>query len=233
MRSRRIMVLLTTVLVLGVGCASDPHRVDSRRPVPPPTRPAADYRPQPPAFGSLFTEAGSDMFTDLRARRVGDIIIVEIVENASAKKKNDTKAERTNEWKAGVPYFFGLAGGLRRESGSKNTDPLIQADFTSKHDAKSELKREDTMTASIGCTVVEVLPNGNLVIRGSREIEVNGETQYIVLEGVVRPVDVASDNTVKSTQIADAKIYYTGRGVLTDKQKPGWLARLLDHIWPF
>jgi flagellar L-ring protein precursor FlgH len=89
------------------------------------------------------------------------------------------------------------------------------------------------MTASIGCTVVEVLPNGNLVIRGSREIEVNGETQYIVLEGVVRPVDVASDNTVKSTQIADAKIYYTGRGVLTDKQKPGWLARLLDHIWPF
>jgi len=109
----------------------------------------------------------------------------------------------------------------------------VQADFKSKHDAKAELTKEDTMTTSIGCTVIEVMQNGNLILRGSRELQVNGETQYITLQGVVRPIDVTSQNTVLSTQLADAKIYYTGRGVLTDKQTPGWLARLFDHIWPF
>jgi flagellar L-ring protein precursor FlgH len=184
--------------------------------------------------GSLFHEAQADLFTDMTARRVGDIVIVEITENAKAKKKNDTKAERKNTFKAGVAALMGYENDFPIHKGTVADDGTrVDADFQSKHDAKAELTREDTMTASIGCTVIEVLPNRNLVIRGSREILVNGETQHIVLQGTVRPTDITTTNTVYSTQLANARIHYTGRGVLTDKQKPGWLARLLDHIWPF
>lgn len=226
-------IFISTLLLLAAGCAGDPTLITANKPVMPPPPSAENLRPPRPAYGSTFTDRTPDYYQDLRARNVGDIIVVEIVENSKAKKKNDTKAERTNEYDASIPYFLGYAGGLRREAGSTNSDPLIGASVTSSHDAKAELQKEDTMTSSIGCTVTEKLPNGNLVVRGSRELQVNGETQYIILQGVVRPTDVTTANTVYSTQLADAKIYYTGRGVLSDKQKPGWLARLLDNIWPF
>lgn len=228
-----IFAFLAGLLILSAGCAGDPGLIQADKPVMPPPEPAVNLQPAKPSFGSIFTDRTQDFYQDLRARNVGDIIVVEIVENSKAKKKNDTKAERTNEFDAKVPYLMGYAGSLRREAGSTNTDPLVGAEFTSKHDAKSELKKEDSMTSSIGCTVVEKMANGNLVVRGSRELQVNGETQYIILQGIVRPTDVTTNNTVYSTQLADAKIYYTGRGVLSDKQKPGWLARLLDNIWPF
>jgi flagellar L-ring protein precursor FlgH len=225
--------LISALLLLAAGCAGDPSLISADKPVMPPPPSAENLRPPRPTFGSTFTDRTPDYFQDLRARNVGDIIVVEIVENSKAKKKNDTKAERTNEYDASVPYFLGYSGSLRREAGSTNADPLIAASLKSKHDAKSELKKEDSMTSSVGCTVIEKMPNGNLVLRGSRELQVNGETQYIILQGVVRPTDVTASNTVYSTQLADARIYYTGRGVLSDKQKPGWLARLLDNIWPF
>ncbi len=228
---RLCTLILLAGLALGLGCAGGQPPQISKASIPPPMR--VQPRQAPPTYGSLFRSARADLFSDLRAHQVGDIIVVEIVENHKARKKNDTKAERKNEFKASIPYLFGHAGGIRREAGSKNTDPLVEADFKSKLDSKAELKREDSVTASIGCTVIEVLPSGNMVIRGSREVEVAGETEYIVLQGVVRPSDVTTNNTVLSTQLADARIHYTGRGVLTDKQKPGWLARLLDHIWPF
>jgi flagellar L-ring protein precursor FlgH len=165
---------------------------------------------------------------------VGDIITVEIVENASAKKKADSKAERKNEFEAGISSFLGYSmKDLPLVKTPSDPEKLIAANFKSKHDTKAELKKEDNMTASIGCTVVEVSYNGNLSVRGSREIMVNGETQYIVLQGTARTADITSSNTVLSTQLADVKIFYTGRGVLSDKQKPGWLSRLLDNIWPF
>ena len=222
-------------LVLAAGCAI-PEPFQAKQPVMPPPAPAVSLKNPALTTGSLFVEASTDLYTDLRAYRVGDIVVVEVTENSKAKKKNDTKAERTNEYQAGIPYLLGYEDRLRLGSGSdpsKTNSPLVQADFKSKHDAKAELTKEDTMTTSIGCTVIEVMQNGNLILRGSRELQVNGETQYITLQGVVRPIDVTSQNTVLSTQLADAKIYYTGRGVLTDKQTPGWLARLFDHIWPF
>lgn len=239
MKAAVIMMALLG-LALSAGCATYPGQFDPKAQLPPPVYPADNLRRPTPVAGSLFTAGQADYFTDLRAHKVGDIITVEIVENAKARKKNDTKAERSNEWKAGIPSFLGfhpseLPGvktlGLVKSDAT--TDPLIDANFKSKHDAKAELSKEDSMTASIGCTVMEVTPQGNLFVRGSREIQVNGETQYIVLQGTVRPSDVSPENAIYSTQLADAKIFYTGRGVLTDKQKPGWLARLLDAIWPF
>lgn len=209
------------------GCASSPGQFQPS--LPPAPKPTIDITHPKPTAGSLFVATRSDMFTDLRARNVGDIIVVEIVENSKAAKKNDTKAERKSDYDIGVSSFMGYEQDLPGSDPSK----LIGAKFNSKSDAKAQLTKEDTMTSSIGCTVVEVLNNGNMIVKGSRELQVNGETQYIVLQGVVRPQDVTSENTVYSTQLADATIHYTGRGVLTDKQTPGWLARLLDQVWPF
>jgi len=85
----------------------------------------------------------------------------------------------------------------------------------------------------MSCTVVDQFPNGNMLIRGKRIIKVNGEDQIITLSGIIRPEDIASDNTVESTRIADAGITYWGIGVLADRQKPGWMTRALDNVWPF
>ncbi|MCB2184840.1 MAG: flagellar basal body L-ring protein FlgH [Deltaproteobacteria bacterium] len=222
-------LFILAALVLAVGCAQDPLRFDPNFNPPPPSQ--VNLQPAPNTPASLFNQVNSDLFTDLRARRAGDLIFVEVVENARARKKNDTKAERKNTYNAGITKLNGYENDLPLTKDGSLAQ--VEADFQSKHDTKSEMNREDTMTTSIGCTVMEVLPGGTMLIRGSREIRVNGETQYIILQGKVRPVDVTSDNTVLSTQLADARIYYTGRGVLTDKQNPGWAARLLDHIWPF
>lgn len=227
------VIIAIIALALSAGCATDPHVIDAKAAIPPLPPPNRNLERAKPPYGSLFTASASDLFTDLRAKRPGDVIVVEIVENTKAKQTADSKAERKNTFKAGIPYLLGYEQNIPRASGGATTDPNIQADFDSKHDTKAENKREATMTTSIGCTVIEVLAGGNLLIRGSREVHVNGETENVTLQGIVRPSDVTTSNTVLSTQIADARIYYTGRGVLSDKQRPGWLARLLDNIWPF
>ncbi len=228
---KKFVLACAFAVVLGTGCANDPlsfNRTQQIGQVPPPVEQFRRPAPQP---GSLYVSTRGDYFTDLRARYVGDIITVEIAENSKAEKTNDSKASRTTEFKAGIPYLMGYEDKLIPNSGSSAN--LIGADFKSAFDAKAEMTKEDTMHAAIGCTVMEVLPNGNMIIRGQREIQVNGETQFIYLTGTVRPSDVTTHNTVMSNQLADASIEYTGRGVLSDKQKPGWLTRLLDSIWPF
>ena len=229
---RLLLTCAVVALLLMTGCARDPLSFDRNEQigrVPPPVEQMRRPSPQP---GSLYVSHRGDYFSDMRARRVGDIITVEITENSKAEKTNDTKASRTTEFKAGIPYFMGYEDKFipNNRTGSAN---LIGADFKSAFDAKAELTKEDTMRAAIGCTVMEVMPNGNLLIRGQREIQVNGETQFIYLTCTIRPDDVSTSNTVTSNQLADARIEYTGRGVLSDKQKPGWLTRLLDVIWPF
>jgi flagellar L-ring protein precursor FlgH len=96
-----------------------------------------------------------------------------------------------------------------------------------------ETKRENNVRTSMAARVIRVLPGGLLQIEGARETRVNEETEYLVLTGVIRSKDVASDNSVLSTQVADLGINYYGKGVIADKQKPGWFTRLMDNIWPF
>ena len=231
----RLLATMTIAasLLMAAGCATDPQVVTSDTPLPPPLVPAVNLQLPQHTPGSLFVSARSDFYTDLRAHQVGDIIVVDIVDNSSASKKNDTKTERTSEYSASLPYFFGLEKNLRGASQGSPTDPLLGAATKTKSDGKTKMERYDTITSSIACTVIEVLPNSNLIIKGSRETLVNGETQHIVIQGVVRPVDVTSSNTVRSNQVADAKIFYTGRGAMSDQQTPGWGSRLMDTIWPF
>ncbi len=110
---------------------------------------------------------------------------------------------------------------------------LIASSMKNNYEGKGSSDRSGSITATIGARVTEVLPNGNIVIFGSREMKVNNEVQTIHVSGMIRPEDIGSDNRVKSTYLADANISYSGKGVLADKQRPGWGARVLDYAWPF
>ncbi|MCS6896884.1 MAG: flagellar basal body L-ring protein FlgH, partial [Nitrospira sp.] len=103
----------------------------------------------------------------------------------------------------------------------------------SKFGGKGATSRAGTLTGTISAIVTEVLPNGDLRIEGRREVTVNNEKQLMTISGVVRRVDVDTKNTVLSSAIADAKIEYSGLGVLDDVQHPGWFVRILDWIYPF
>jgi flagellar L-ring protein precursor FlgH len=212
-------------------------------PTPPPTlAPVQGYTEPQDRYsnpGSLFSESTSNMlFEDSRARRVGDILQIKIVENTKSKEKADTTAGKTTEIEFGVTSLLGfnnvnplLMGG--KLAGRIGETPIIGASTSSDLNATGESKRENYVTTTIGARVINVLPNNVLQVAGAREIQINEETEYMVISGLVRSSDVLSDNSVLSTQLAESKISYYGKGVLADKQKPGWLTRLLDNVWPF
>jgi flagellar L-ring protein precursor FlgH len=111
--------------------------------------------------------------------------------------------------------------------------PVLNTSSQSDLTGTGKTKRENYVTTSLATRVLRVLPGGLMEIEGAREIRVNEETEYMVVRGMIRSKDVSADNSVLSTQIADASIEYYGKGVLSDKQKPGWFTRLMDNIWPF
>lgn len=190
--------------------------------------------PLPKTVGSLWQEENGRayLYEDLRAMRVGDIITVKIVENQKGSKTGDTTAERSSSVEdkitggtAGLP-FFSFGGSLAAKLG-------LKASAANKFGGKGATARADTLTGTVSAVVAEVLPNGNLRIEGHREVTVNAEKQTMYLTGTVRRVDVDTKNIVVSTAIADAKIEYVGSGVVDDVQRPGWLVRILDWIYPF
>jgi flagellar L-ring protein precursor FlgH len=114
-----------------------------------------------------------------------------------------------------------------------NTSNLLEAETVNDFESTGETGRNSSVQASVGARVVNVLPNGDLVISGRKDVKINNETQIINLSGVVRPKDISSANRVESTYLANAEIEISGKGVIADKQKPGWMARVIDKVWPF
>ena len=231
---KRTILPLILAGVLLSGCNGQQY---TAAPMPPLTPPEAYTEPEDSYNnpGSLFSASQAmDMYADNRARRVGDIVLIKIVENAKSKSKVETTADRESEHSLGMSAFFGKrqikVGGLKA---GVSVDPFLSAGSGSSLSATGETKRENYVTATIGARVIQVLPGGLLQVQGAREIRVNEETQYMVVSGIIRTKDVASDNSVESTQLADSKVEYYGKGVLADKQKSGWLTRLLDNVWPF
>lgn len=191
-------------------------------------------KPPVPAEGSLWTESSAAIFADIKARQVGDTVIVDIVENTSSSIDANTETGRDSRVNAGVTDLFGIMTRLRRNH--PDLDPggkLIGATVGNSFKGEGKSDRKGRVTASIAARVIEVLPNHNIVIWGRREMKVNNETQYITVSGIIRPADIDAKNHVSSTYLADSKIEYSGNGVLADKQKVGWLTRIFDNIWPF
>lgn len=240
----RTALLILLSAVLASGCA---QRI--QEPAPLANQDAAMREPpvetyEPRAVrseGSIFSEnARMDLFTDMKARRVGDIVTINIVENSKANKSANTNLGRSNSVNAQTNALMGWenpgnipAIGSIFDSMNINSGVGIDANYKSSFSGSGSTNRNENMTAKMSARVTQVLPNGNLVIRGSQEIMVNNEKQYITIQGVVRPADIGADNTVLSTYMADARIDYTGEGDLTRKQREGWLSRFFDTIWPF
>ena len=205
----------------------------------PPAKEKLEVAPLPPpkTTGSLWQEENGRayLYEDLRAMRVGDIITIKIAENHKGSKSADTSAERdstvSNSLTGGVMGYLGIPG-IRL--GAEATRGLgIDASAKNKFGGKGATNRADTLTGTISAIVTQVMPNGDLRVEGRREVTVNSERQIMVISGVVRRVDVDTKNTVQSTAIADAKIEYSGLGVVDDVQRPGWLVRILDWVYPF
>jgi flagellar L-ring protein precursor FlgH len=192
------------------------------------------------AEGSLWREGSPMLYTDARARNVGDTITVDIMESSSSKMAANTSADRTSSIDASVDNALGYMRVLEEKNPRLGTDAagarggsLIKGSLTNSQAGTGSSDRSGSITASIGARVVEVYPNGNLVIFGRQEMKVNNDVQHIIVSGIVRPEDVDADNTILSTNLADAHIEYVGRGTIADKQKAGWATRLVDAVWPF
>jgi flagellar L-ring protein precursor FlgH len=187
-----------------------------------------------PSEGSLWADCGSTkLFVDIRAREVGDLVTVEICETPTAELQANTKTSRDSNIQAGLSDLLGYMKRQEEKHDRLDRTSLLKANFDSDFDGKGSSDRSGTVIASITARVIQVLPNGNLRISGKRDVRVNNETQYITISGIIRPEDIERDNVIQSTYVADARVEYTGKGVIADKQRPGWLMRILDHVWPF
>jgi len=194
------------------------------------------------ANAGLYNDAISrNFFQDLRAYKVGDLVTVSIVETSSASKNASTQTGRESSIDAGIDNILGWEGKLKylTSMGNRNVgnaydnSSLFKGSLSSKSSGSGSTSRTESMTAYITVRVMEVLPNGNLFIQGTREVRVNNETQHIILSGTIRPADISPNNTILSSYIGDARIEYTGMGALSDKQRAGWLTRAVDFVWPF
>jgi flagellar L-ring protein precursor FlgH len=195
------------------------------------------YVPPQTAEGSLWSEmTGLNLYPDMRARKTGDVVVIRIVEDPEANLNADTTASRSSSIEAQLEFF-----GIMQQLADKypylpqkaGVDDLIKANLNSQFKGEGSSNRDGHIRAYISALVVKVFSNGNLYVKGKREIRVNNETQYITIAGIIRPEDIGPYNEISSTYVADAQIIYSGIGVLADKQKPGWLGRVVDHVWPF
>ncbi len=194
--------------------------------------------------GSLFAESDIDpLFSDSRARRVGDIVVVNILENSTASNSADTSSEKETNNDYGITAAFGqtsmnmfpyIPGGVKNlDSPIGEGTSALKTYSSSDFEGSGETSRENKVTASLAARVIRVMPGGLLQIEGVRQTRVNEETQYMVITGTIRARDVSADNSIMSTQVANANIQYYGKGVIADKQKPGWFTRFMDNMWPF
>lgn len=198
------------------------------------TEPALQPRFSPPRSpeGSLWIGDAASMYEDSKAVRVGDTVIVDIVENASSSMDVNTETGRKTEMDIGLPTI-NLLGDKTIFGAAPGQTKLLGTDFTNSFEGEAKSDRSGQVTASIAARITEVLPNGNLSVFGRRAMKVDNEVQYITVSGVVRPQDISASNRVRSTYLADSRIEYYGKGVLADKQKPGWGTRIIDNLWPW
>ena len=193
--------------------------------------------------GSLWKPGFSlNMVSDDKAWRAGDILQVRVVQKNSGTKKANTDTSRKSSITAKIKYLLGLEEDINelteytqnnpKGSGSWDPNNLIEAQSEKTFKGSGSTERTDDLTATVSVIVTEVLTNGDLVIYGHQTVQLNNEASVLTVQGIVRPSDIGDDNVLSSTRIANANIEFTGSGVLTDKQHPGWGMRIFDWVWP-
>jgi flagellar L-ring protein precursor FlgH len=186
-----------------------------------------------PANGSLYAEGSVGLFEDAVAGRVGDILIVKIDEKDLASRQADTKLDKTDQTQYGLPAALGFVAALQKKYPDVDPAKLFASTSEQKFNGAGSVARQGQVSAILPVRVMQILPSGDLFIEGTKVVMVGHEEHHIYLSGIVRRIDVAEDNTVPSSRIADAEIEYTGRGDVSDTQRRGWLNRVLGKVWPF
>lgn len=197
----------------------------------PVTMPMPMPQPAPTEADSLWRPGSRAFFKDQRAARVGDLLTVLVSMNDQATLKNATTATRNSAEAAGVPNLFGLESVLSHVPMDPNK--LLSASSSNSNIGAGQVQRSETVTVRLAGVVTQVLPNGNLVVMAHQQFRADSELRDLKVSGVIRPEDIASDNTVRSDRMAEARIAYGGRGTLTEVQTPRWGQQAADILLPF
>lgn len=216
-----LLGVLVLLLLLIEGCASP--RSAAEMPASP------DYASFPaapqPEQGALYRPGYElSLFSDVKANRVGDIVTVMLVENNSGQKSSDTNLAQSTAMNVGAPTF----------GGSVRPNMAVTLDSGNNFVGEAGSSQSNSLNGSIAVTVREVLPSGNLLVEGEKWMQINQGNEFIRLRGVIRPRDVGPNNMILSTQVADARISYSGNGTQQNVNIAGWAAKLLfSPLWPF
>ncbi len=200
--------------------------------------PGIDYAPAVPlaseqtasAPGGIYgSETGMDLFMDLRARAVGDILTILLVERTNASKDSSSSTSKDTQLDTGMPI---IAGRPVTVGGTEVLNNEIQS--SNSFSGEADATQSNRLDGSITVTVADRLRNGNLLVRGEKWITLNQGEEFIRFSGIVRPVDIGPDNSIPSTKVADAKITYSGSGTLANSSEPGWVSKFFNSPWfPF
>ena len=217
---RRALPAIACLLL--AACAT--HRLPADQPVELP-----HFAP-PPADGAIFhTGYSAGLFDNPTARNVGDTVTVILQEATTAQKSSQTDTAKTTKDSLAAPTVLGnnvTIHGTPVLSGSLNN--------ANSFSGTGDSKQSDSLVGDIAVTVVRRLQNGNLLVRGEKYIDINQGSEFVRLEGIIRPIDIASDNTIPSSAVADARIAYGQKGALNDANRPGLLSRFFNSPWlPF
>ena len=221
----RLIICLASSLLLG-GCASSfVNEVEPFKPIEYDLRPAVQ-----PVTGAIYQAGqGGGLFEDEKASQVGDIIVVALVEQTDASKRSATSIAKSSNNNVANPTLAGRTDFM----GSGRT---LDFDLSSAHEfsGSGDSAQSNSLEGTIAVTVTGVLPSGNLLIEGEKWIRINRGKEYIRLRGLIRPRDVSGDNVILSNRIANAEIYYGGKGEIAQANAAGWLSRFfMSQIWPF
>jgi flagellar L-ring protein precursor FlgH len=242
---RAALALLLPALLGGCGTAQRLSEIGTPPPMTPTSDPTKDpsWRPltmpmpaaqiAAPQANALWRAGSRAFFKDQRAAQVGDIVTVLINTTDSADVENNTDANRNSNETLGVPNMFGLESQIPKLLAGATPSTLVAASSGNGNTGKATLKRNETVVLRLAGVITQVLPNGNLVVAARQEMRVNSELRELQVTGVIRPQDIASDNTVTHDRMAEARIAYGGRGQLTEVQTPRWGQQVLDILLPF
>ena len=193
-----------------------------------------DQTPQAASANSLWRVGARAFFNDQRASKIGDILTVQIDIDDSASTTNNSASNRASTTQAGVSSFLGLESSLGKIlPGGFDPANAIGTNSTFTNAGGGSVSRSEKISLTIAAVVSQVMPNGNMVIQGTQEVRTNAELRQLTVAGIVRPEDISSANTIKHTQIAEARISYGGRGDISRMQKTPAGQALVERFSPF
>lgn len=221
-----VRLIVTLMLITQLFACTTPKRGDAAYA---PIMPKYIYGPERDSDSIYQAGTAWLLHEDIKARRIGDMLIVTLEEKTDAEKTSSTDTSKTTSVDIPDPIIFGTSA-IRNGNAVLNND----LDSSNTFSGSGDSSQGNSLTGSVTVTVVEVLPNGNLVVQGEKWININQGEDYVRLRGIVRPIDINPDNTISSTRVANADIQYGGTGSLNDANESGWLARFFNSSWmPF